>query len=130
LLSFNVIISFFEQLALISTAYFALKTFGFDLPENGFHEWVMICQLSFILLAAVSFIPTPGNSGAADLSFYALFSACITTAGMAFTSMLLWRFLCFYSFIILGFVFASLKKKSDAKLKAKTLALENNNANN
>lgn len=113
------LISFGEQLALCSIAYFTLRFFGFDIPNvNGFVEWLQIVQLCLILYAAISFIPTPGNSGAADLSFYVLFSTGVTFAGGAFTAMILWRFLSFYSFIIIGFIFTTLKRKADKKRAA------------
>ena len=50
--------------------------------------------------SAVSLIPTPGNAGAAEGSFYIVFSS-LGTAG-TFWSMLLWRLQCYYSFIIIG----------------------------
>ena len=67
-----------------------------------------------ILFASVSFIPTPGNSGAADLSFFLIFDAGLY-AGLAFPAMATWRLFCFYSYIIIGFIFATLKKRSDSK---------------
>ncbi len=110
-----ILFSFAEQAANVSIAYFTLKFFGFDvLGVNGFSEWLMVAQVCFILNAAISFIPTPGNSGAADLSFFSFFERGLAK-GLAFPAMLTWRLLVFYSFIIIGFVFASLKKKSDRK---------------
>lgn len=113
------LISFGEQLSLCSIAYFTLRFFGFDIVNvNGFVEWLQIVQLCLILYAAISFIPTPGNSGAADLSFYVLFSAGVTYAGGGFSAMIVWRLLSFYSFIIIGFIFTTIKRKSDRKKKA------------
>lgn len=110
------IISLGEQLALCSIAYFILRFFGYDIAGvNGFVEWLQIVQICLILYAAISFIPTPGNSGAADLSFYVLFSTGVTFAGGAFTAMILWRILSFYSFIIVGFIFTTLKRRADRK---------------
>ena len=115
----SVLISFGEQLSLCSIAYFTLRFFGFDIVNvNGFVEWLQIVQLCLILYAAISFIPTPGNSGAADLSFYVLFSAGVTYAGGGFSAMIVWRLLSFYSFIIIGFIFTTIKRKSDRKKKA------------
>ena len=110
-----VLCSFAEQAANVSIAYFTLKFFGFDvLGTNGFSEWLMVAQVCFILNAAISFIPTPGNSGAADLSFFSFFERGLAK-GLAFPAMITWRLLVFYSFIIIGFIFASVKKKSDRK---------------
>lgn len=108
-----------EHLALWSIAYFSLRFFGYDLIEvNGFTEWLQIMQLCSILYAAISFIPTPGNSGAADLSFYLLFETGVA-AGLAFPAMLTWRFLSFYSTIVIGFVFTSIKRRADKKAELK-----------
>ncbi len=107
--------SFAEHFASASIAYFALKAFGFSSGENNiFLEWIQIVQLVELLSYAVSFIPTPGNAGAADLSFYSLFSASLA-AGLAFPAMMTWRLLGFYSFIIIGFVFATVKKRIDVR---------------
>lgn len=116
-------LSFIENLASTSIAYFCLKAFGYSNPAvSPLIEWLQVVTICFILYASITFIPTPGNSGAADLSFFLLFSAGIQTAGLAFPCMLTWRLLSFYSTIIIGFVFATLKKKSDAKrLKAEQL---------
>ncbi len=109
------IMSFAEHIAAASIAYFALKTFGFVSGEtNVVLEWIQIVQLIMMLTFAISFIPTPGNAGAADLSFYLLFNASLA-AGLAFPAMMLWRLMGFYSFIVIGFLFATLKKRSDKK---------------
>ena len=65
--------------------------------------------------AGLTHIPTPGNSGAADLSFYVLFSTGLTTAGLAFPAMVVWRILSFYSLIIIGFIFTTVYKKHHKK---------------
>ncbi|MBQ0098920.1 MAG: flippase-like domain-containing protein, partial [Firmicutes bacterium] len=117
----SILLSFCEQLANASIAYFVLRFFGFDLPEGGFIEWLMVVQLCFILYSAVSFIPTPGNSGAADISFNTLFAAGMTVgsrpiSGLAFPALIVWRILSFYSFIIIGFIFIR-KRNRREKLK-------------
>lgn len=115
------LISLCEWLALSSIAYFSLKFFGYDILEiSGLREWAQILVLSTILYASISFIPTPGNSGAADLSFYLLFETGLF-AGLAFPAMVVWRALSFYSFIIIGFIFATLKKKSDVRNQARII---------
>ena len=111
------IMSFIEQLANVSIAYFTLKFFGFDLPSRGLIEWLYIVQICFMLNAAISFIPTPGNSGAADLSFYMLFKSGLAV-GLAFPAMVIWRGLSFYSYIVIGFLFATVKKKHDVRRAA------------
>lgn len=109
------LLSFVEQIAALSIAYFSLKTFGYTTVDTPpLLEWLQIAQLVTILNFAISFIPTPGNSGAADLSFYLLFASSLA-AGMGFPAMALWRFLAFYSYIVIGFIFATLKKRADKK---------------
>ena len=120
--SLSFLFSFFEHLASASIAFFALKFFGFDLPSIGILEWLFIIQAYFILTASITFIPTPGNSGAADLSFFALFKQGLA-AGLAFPAMILWRGLGFYSYIVIGFLFATMKKKSDNRKKLKNQPL-------
>ncbi len=112
------IISILEWLSLCSIAYFSLKLFGYAIPDTPqYIEWLQVIQLCLLLYAAISFIPTPGNSGAADGLFYLLFSVELV-AGFAFPALMVWRLLSFYSFIIIGFIFTSLKKKADAKKQA------------
>ena len=107
------LISAGEVVAQCSIAYFCLRSFGYlNQQTGGFMEWLEIVQVCVILYSAISFIPTPGNSGAADLSFYLLFSFCLTS-GLAFPSMMVWRILSYYSYIIIGFIFVTMKKKSD-----------------
>ncbi|MCQ2387124.1 MAG: flippase-like domain-containing protein [Clostridia bacterium] len=113
-----------EQLALMSIAYFSLKTFGLNWEAKGFIEWIQILQMCFLLQSAVSFIPTPGNSGAADLSFYLLFEKglALGTIGLysvAFPAMMTWRFLCFYTFILVGVIAKGIKKGKKLKAKRK-----------
>lgn len=114
----SVLISVGENLAQCSIAYFTLKLFGYDnLNAGGILEWLQIIQLSVILYAAISFIPTPGNSGAADLSFYLLFTVGVKFAGLSFAAMILWRILSYYSYIIIGFIFTTLTRKKTHKLE-------------
>lgn len=82
------------QLAMCSMPFFAVRTFDGDL---GYFEALFMC---IFIQAAVSLIPTPGNAGAAEGSFYMVFSS-LGTAG-TFWAMLVWRLLCYYSFIIIG----------------------------
>ncbi len=118
------VFSLFEHLATGCIAYFTLMFFGFEISGvSGIYEWLALMQIYFILTASISFIPTPGNSGAADLSFFALFETGLS-AGLAFPAMVTWRFFAFYSFIIVGFVFATIKKKSDHRKRLNNQLLQ------
>ncbi len=116
-------LSFFEHFSNISIAFFVLKFFGLSLEEMSgsfMMSWVQIFQVCIVLYLAISFVPTPGNAGAADLSFYILFEAGLMS-GLAFPAMTMWRILAFYGFIIIGFIFAYTKKRSDLKKKINNL---------
>ena len=97
-----------EKVSLYSIAYFVLRFFGFDIPANGFTEWFLMIQICSFIYAAVAFIPTPGNSGAADGTFYWLFCLSPLTmestlkAGMGFPAMLTWRIFAYYLFLLVG----------------------------
>lgn len=107
-----------ENLAQCSIAYFTLRLFGYDNPQaGGLLEWTQIVQLALILYASISFIPTPGNSGAADLSFYLLFTVGVPFAGLSFSAMILWRIISFYSYVIIGFAFTTFTRKKDRLAK-------------
>ena len=88
------ILSTIFQLAMCSMPFFAVRTFD---GELGYFDALFMCVF---IQAAISLILTPGNSGAAEGSFYIVFSS-LGTAG-TFWAMLIWRFLCYYSFIVIG----------------------------
>lgn len=112
------LLSFIEHLANSSIAFFCLKIFGYPMgivtSSSIIIEWAQVVSVCLILYASISFIPTPGNSGAADLSFFLLFAVGLAS-GLAFPAMVTWRIMSFYSTLIIGFLFATIKKKQDAK---------------
>ncbi len=112
----SLLVSLGENLALCSIAYFTLKFFGYNGGVDGIIEWVQVCVVCMLLYSAISFIPTPGNSGAADLSFYLLFEKGLESIGnVAFPALMTWRFLSFYSFIIIGFIYTKVNKAKEKK---------------
>ena len=88
------ILSLIYQLAFMCMPFFILKFFG---AEMGFID--CFCRVVYIY-AAIAIIFTPGNSGAAEASFYTVFS--VLSDGEIFWGMLVWRALCYYSWIVLG----------------------------
>ena len=120
------VLSFLEHLSSASIAYFSLKVFGFPTYTQTVPvllEWLQVVQFVLIISCAVSFIPTPGNTGAADLSFFMLFTAGLAS-GLAFPAMVTWRVLSYYSFILIGFVFATVRKRIDRKNESKIITEE------
>ena len=79
---------------IMSIPFFVLTAFGGDV---GFFECF---ALSVAVTSAVYFIPTPGNAGAAEGTFFLVFSSLST--GYVFWAMLFWRFFSYYIYIILG----------------------------
>ena len=94
MLALLLLLSLIYHSAMCSLPFFVLRTFG------GATSWATSFCICVFIYAAVTFVPTPGNSGAAEGSFYALFSGL--TSGYLFWAMLVWRFFCYYYFILQG----------------------------
>ena len=110
------ILSVIFQTAISSIPFFVIHTFGGDI---GF---LQALALTVFIQSVVCLIPTPGNSGAAEGSFYLVFSQ-LETSG-TFWAMLVWRFLCYYSFIIIGVVIYGYNAFLKLKLRKKEKAEE------
>ena len=76
--------------------FFVLTAFG---GEVGFLECF---AMTMAVMSAVYFVPTPGNAGAAEGTFFLVFSAL--SSGYVFWAMLIWRFFSYYIYIIIGLV--------------------------
>lgn len=87
-------LSLLYQIFICSIPFFVLTALGATL---SFYE--MLC-ITVYIYAAVTLIPTPGNSGVAEGSFYLIFSR-IDTVG-AFWPMIIWRFICYYAIVLVG----------------------------
>ena len=74
--------------------FFVLTAFG------GEVDFLPCFVTTVAVTAAVYFVPTPGNAGAAEGTFYVVFSAL--SQGYVFWAMLVWRFFSYYIFIIMG----------------------------
>ena len=82
------------QAALMCIPFFVVRAFGGDV---GFLQSFVT---TVTIYAAITFIPTPGNAGAAEGVFYAVFSSL--SAGHVFWAMLVWRFIIYYVYIVYG----------------------------
>jgi len=106
-------LSIVYQLAICSLPYFAVKMFG------GQISWINAVTTTLYIYAAITFIPTPGNAGAAEGSFYLIFS--MLTTGRIFWAMLVWRFFVYYLFIIIG-IAIYIKNYFKARREARRIA--------
>ncbi|MBR3241342.1 MAG: flippase-like domain-containing protein [Parasporobacterium sp.] len=88
------LLSLLYQIAMCSIPFFVLHAY------KGTGSWLYIFAQTVFIYAAITIVPTPGNSGAAEGSFYLIFSQ-LDYSGL-FWGMLIWRFICYYSFIIIG----------------------------
>ena len=88
------LLSLVYYIALCLMPHYVLRAFG------GAATWFQSFCITVNIYAAITFIPTPGNAGAAEGTFYALFS--VLTGAYLFWAMLVWRFFCYYLFIIMG----------------------------
>ncbi len=92
----TIIMSLVFNVLVAMIPWFVLTAFGGDV--NFFSS----IALTIAVMAAVYFVPTPGNSGAAEGTFYVVFSALST--GYVFWAMLVWRFFSYYIYIIMGLI--------------------------
>lgn len=90
------IISLVYNFLIASIPFFVLTAFGGNV---GF--WSCFAT-TIAVMSAVYFIPTPGNSGAAEGTFFIVFSALST--GYIFWAMLVWRLFSYYIYIIMGLI--------------------------
>ena len=84
------------QVALLSIQFFMLRAFG-----GSGNLWT-IMSIAVYINASITIIPTPGNAGAAEGSFYAVFSSL--EGGRLFWAMTAWRILVYYSWLVCGFI--------------------------
>ena len=102
----TILLSLAFNLLTAAIPYFVLTTFG------GTMDFMQCFVLTVAVMSAVYFVPTPGNSGAAEGTFYMVFSAL--SSGYVFWAMLFWRFFSYYIYIIMGpvtYFFMGLEKR-------------------
>ncbi|MCK5129644.1 MAG: flippase-like domain-containing protein [Clostridiales bacterium] len=92
----SVILSIINLAFLFAIPYFIYVAFGHS--EKTIID--LITMQSFLYLA-VSFVPMPGAAGASEGGFYLFFSAYFTKVPV-FVAMLVWRFLSYYTILIVG----------------------------
>ncbi len=105
------LLSLMMTVALNAIPFFVLKACG---QEPNFIDVVSMC---LVVNCAISFIPTPGNSGAAEGAFFIIF-ATLSGSFLAWGT-ILWRVASYYSILLVGalvLIFSSIRAKRRAKL--------------
>ncbi|MDD4003103.1 MAG: flippase-like domain-containing protein [Clostridia bacterium] len=88
-----------EYIAFLSIPYFICLAFG---ETASLQLYLSILALNVFTTFAVTLMPTPGTSGAAETVFLLIFRALFSQG--AFWAMLIWRFMTYYIFIIIGLI--------------------------
>ncbi len=91
------ILSLIYQLALCSIPYFVV------IASGGTASWFDVFSLTIFTYAAIAFIPTPGNAGAAEFSFALIFT--MLQGGVIYWAMMFWRISSYYFVILIGLIF-------------------------
>lgn len=85
-------------LSLYSIAFFTVRMSG-----NSSVGWGEMFALCVICYTSVTMLPTPGNSGGAELSFRSIFAKYLS-GGLLFWGMLAWRIISYYFTIVIGII--------------------------
>lgn len=91
------ILSLIQVTVLMSVIYFIYR--GFSLSRHGY---LQVITIQFLLYITASFTPLPGASGAQEGGFYFFFRSFFPNSTI-FAALLIWRFVTYYLFIIIGF---------------------------
>lgn len=94
-----ILLTVVEYVCYLAIPYYICLAFG---SQPSWEFFFTVLALNAITQFAVSLVPTPGNSGASEALFLVVFKNLFPTG--AFWAMLIWRFLTYYSFIILGMI--------------------------
>lgn len=97
----NVLLIFLAYLIQYSIPFFIYCSF-FGFNGDVYLEMVL---LTLIIELAASFIPLPGGTGMSELSFTAVFATFF--GSNVFWALLMWRFMSYYLYLILGIGFIS-----------------------
>lgn len=96
----EVLLNAVSLILVAAVAYLVYLMFNHNGGVNGFK----IMLMSFLCTFATSIVPIPGGSGAAEISFVAMFSK-LFTEGTTFWALMIWRIMTYYLFILVGFLF-------------------------
>ena len=110
----TIVISVVFHVLISMIPFFVLTAFG------GNVDFLPCFVTTVAVTSAVYFVPTPGNAGAAEGTFYVVFSAL--SSGYIFWAMLVWRFFSYYIYIIMGPIIyfrMHLERKKEERASAK-----------
>ena len=108
-------LGFIYQISMCSIPYFVLRAFGSPL------RYFSVFSMMVLIYCAITYIPTPGNSGVAEASFYALLATL--NQSYLFWAMMIWRFFSYYAFLAIGggiFLFGKIEKSKKVKVRNTT----------
>lgn len=92
------VLSVLYLLALYSLPYFTIRMSG-----TANVSWGEMYALCVICYTSVTMLPTPGNSGGAELSFRSIFAEYLS-GGKLFWGIMSWRVFSYYISIFVGFI--------------------------
>ena len=98
----SVVITAIQFLAQFSITWFVYCAFGCP-GHNGY--WKIVGAQLFVLLIS-SYFPTPGATGASELSYFAIFNRVFNGREYVASAMLIWRAITFYLPIVFGSFFS------------------------
>lgn len=116
----NSVLSLLMQIAYCSVAFFVLRAFG-----DTTSRWIDVLTMCFAVYASISYIPTPGASGAAEVSFGIIFAGLAAGVTAQFWGTLLWRGISYYLTLLFGLAVILINSFSSKK-RAQNLALQTN----
>lgn len=114
----EVLLSFIDMVAMAMISYLIYLAFNF--PYNNVSVFPILA-MSFLCSFATSYIPIPGGSGVAEISFAALFSKLFTD-GTTFWALVMWRVFTYYLIIVIGFIFTLIDPIITRRFQAKKMS--------
>ena len=122
-----ILLSLIYQLALCSIPYFVIRACGIAPGQYTYmgstieFNWIISLFQCIFVYAAISFIPTPGNSGAAELSFASLFTIFGAFNMSKYWPMAYWRFCCYFLIVLIGVIFVVVGMVKSSKKRKQEL---------
>lgn len=94
----GIVFSLLSLVALYSVPFFVIQMCG-----KTQADWWQLFSLCVICYTVVLLLPTPGNSGGAEMSFYSIFNKFLSD-NLLMYGMLSWRIVTYYLYIVSGLI--------------------------